>query len=239
MGAVSPFLSDNLPVLGVAVPARHGKFSDEYRALSESAALLPMPWDASLQVVGKDAGTFLHNLLTQDILALNPGESSPAALASRHGHLEADLQVARDTEGFRIRLQRRLLESFTGTLDRYRIMEDVEWHLDPDPQVSFLLAGPRAEGVCRTLCSSWDLDQMIVHEISEADVFLTLPQTRVSEFQETIGDLTGPEVPTVGWHAFNVLRIETGRAWFGIDADEERLVPEPGLSSRISYNKGC
>ena len=44
----------------------------------------------------------------------------------------------------------------------------------------------------------------------------------------------------VGWEALNVARIEVGIPWFGIDMDEQNLLPETGLEKMtVSDTKGC
>ena len=239
VAAVSRSLSETLILLGSEVPVSLGDFAEEYRALTCSAALLPMPWEVCLEVRGRDAGSFLQNLFTQDVLDLHPGDSVAAALATRKGHLQADLRIVCQNGVFRIRLQKRLLENFLVTLDRYRITEDVEWRIEPDPQVCLLLAGPEAASLWQSLESFPTVRFMPVPEISPHDIFLTLPESDLPEFQKVLQRCASPAVPTIGWRAFNVARIETGRAWFGLDANEERLVPEPDFADRINYEKGC
>jgi folate-binding protein YgfZ len=44
----------------------------------------------------------------------------------------------------------------------------------------------------------------------------------------------------VGWHAFNIARMEAGTPLFGVDFDSENLPAESGvLHDRVSFTKGC
>jgi folate-binding protein YgfZ len=44
----------------------------------------------------------------------------------------------------------------------------------------------------------------------------------------------------IGWEALNVLRIEAGIPWFGIDMDETNVLSETGLEEQaVSDTKGC
>ena len=43
----------------------------------------------------------------------------------------------------------------------------------------------------------------------------------------------------VGLGALNMLRIEAGIPWYGVDMDEDRIVLEVGLDHALSFNKGC
>jgi folate-binding protein YgfZ len=44
----------------------------------------------------------------------------------------------------------------------------------------------------------------------------------------------------VGWEALNIVRIEAGCPWYGLDMDEANLLPETGLeTAAVSDSKGC
>ena len=43
----------------------------------------------------------------------------------------------------------------------------------------------------------------------------------------------------VGLTALNLLRVEAGIPWYGVDMDESRIVLEVGLEHAISFKKGC
>ena len=43
----------------------------------------------------------------------------------------------------------------------------------------------------------------------------------------------------VGFAALNMLRVEAGIPWYGLDMDEGRIVLEVGLEHAISFKKGC
>jgi folate-binding protein YgfZ len=44
----------------------------------------------------------------------------------------------------------------------------------------------------------------------------------------------------IGWETLNVLRIEAGIPWYGLDMDETNLLPETGLEEvAVSDTKGC
>jgi folate-binding protein YgfZ len=51
------------------------------------------------------------------------------------------------------------------------------------------------------------------------------------------GDRLG--LQPVGFAALNMLRVEAGIPWYGIDMDEERIALEVGLDHALSFTKGC
>ena len=49
-------------------------FETEYQALRENAALIDLSYRGKLKVSGADRVSFLHNILTQEIKTLKPGQ---------------------------------------------------------------------------------------------------------------------------------------------------------------------
>ena len=227
-------------VLDHRVPLSLSDPQIEALAVREGAALLAAPWERVLDVNGPDASGFLHNLLTQHVRDLEVGASVPAALATRKGHLVADLTVHRaGPNRFRLRMPSLVAREVRDVLEKHQIMEEVDFgwpYEDPD---AFLLVGPRAALVLEAVgprLAALGSSPVPVRELSNSDAVLLFE----AAFRTPIEELcVHAGAVLVGWKAFDRRRIELGRAWFGIDADAERLVPEPGFDDRIHYDKGC
>lgn len=227
-------------VLGYALPRSVSAPHDEYEAVRRKAAWLPAPWERVLEVSGPDAASFLHNMLTQHIRGIDVGSFVPAALASRKGHLVADLTVHRAADHlFRLRVPEFASLEVAQVLERHQIMEDVTFRFPYDDPDGLLLVGPHSATVLeavRPLLADSGVTVLPIRELTESDALLVFQRVsgdRVRELCTRAGALP------VGWRSFDRRRIELGRAWFGIDADQERLVPEPGFDDRIHYQKGC
>src|SRR5579871_1419562 len=67
---------------GWQIPAHFGDPSAEYLAAREKAAVFDISHHGKIEVAGKDARTFLHNLSTNDIKGLPPGKSCEAFFAT-------------------------------------------------------------------------------------------------------------------------------------------------------------
>jgi folate-binding protein YgfZ len=250
---ISPSEIRGARVLGTEAVADFGDERAEHAAVRSGAGILPAPWERYLRVTGRDARALLQNLLTQDIASLAPGRSAPAALASPKGHLLCPLRVlARDDGSFDLRVQSDRIARLVEALDRHRIREQASWTARPEG-AAFLLLGPGAGALGRAL--GLDLEEgtreggeaspfgpealwMRVRETGSSDLLIFLPPDQLGRFWEASRAAVPPGRP-VGWSAFNLARIEAGRAWFGLDADEHRLVPEPGYDDHVSYTKGC
>ncbi|MEZ4650772.1 MAG: hypothetical protein R3E97_18720 [Candidatus Eisenbacteria bacterium] len=257
--------SGTVRVLGYDVRRVVSSEAEERTALGSAAGVLHAPWERLLEVRGPDAASFLHVLLTQHIRGLSVGDRVRAALANRKGHLEADLVVHRAGEDrFLLRVPSIAAERVWMVLETHRILEDVSFHWPYDDPDAFLVLGPDArrivsaathhdggaDGPCgdepRTADPGADgprgdepignATPMPVDEVGPDDVLLVFER----DGREAVLDrLREAGAAAIGWDTFDRLRIERGRAWFGIDADEERLVPEPGYGDRIHYDKGC
>jgi folate-binding protein YgfZ len=225
-------------VLGAQVPRRRGDPTAEAQAIREGAALLAAPWERVLEVTGPDAAGFLHVLLTQHVRGLAVGTAAPAALATRKGHLVADLTVFRSAEDrFLLRVAAPFAEALRAQLESHRILEDVDFGWRQEGPGAHLLVGPLAAQVATEVARHPAFALLLpIREITSEDrLLLPSPDGEARLVDACVH--AGARV--VGWDAFDRRRIELGRAWFGLDADGDRLVPEPGFDDRIHYDKGC
>ncbi|MCA9728569.1 MAG: hypothetical protein KC729_12850 [Candidatus Eisenbacteria bacterium] len=228
-------------MLGSTVPLR---FAPTETFDPGGAAWIEAPWERAITVTGKDAARFLHNLLTQDVLGMAVGSTRPAVLADRKGHLVAELWIWREEESrLRLRTAAPTIDAVLDVFARHRVMERVEWSVRPDPSFAVLVCGreagfalgidPGLGGGALADCGPDGL-WFRVRELTPEDVVIVADADRA----DTVRAHLHAVVP-IGWETFDRARIEAGRAWMGIDADGDRLVPEPGWDDRISYTKGC
>ena len=234
--------------------------SEEVATLRARCGLLEAPWESLLLVEGEEAASFLHGLVTQEILAMAAGATVPAALADRKGHWRADLWVHRAPARFFLRVRTERLAALTGTLERHHFAERVAWRVVPVEQ-PFLLLGPAVaeawarlfeteDPVAESGASSGDDAAggplpppfqgfwMKIVEIGPCDrvVFPAVGSGRaLTDRWRAATDACW----RIGEPAFHLLRIEAGTPWFGLDGDEERLVPEVVPDDRVSDRKGC
>lgn len=93
--------------------------------MSLSAALLEDR--GVVAVFGPDAGSFLQNLVTCDVLKLAPLNASLGALLSPQGKIFCDFLIARDDEdGFLVDITRALAGDLIQKLNLYRLRAKVE-----------------------------------------------------------------------------------------------------------------
>jgi folate-binding protein YgfZ len=90
--------------------------------MANSSFLMQVRGDrAVLSLEGAEAETFLHNLVTADILELAEGQARYAALLTPQGKILYDFFVLKTTEGYLLDCAASQLEEFTKRLMFYRL----------------------------------------------------------------------------------------------------------------------
>ena len=245
------------------VPLRFHDPIEEYWAVRRQTGLLDLSWLGVLEVRGTDRISFLHNLLTNDIKALAPGSGCQACLLTVQARLVAAMLVLAEAEAHWLIVDRRCAEAVCATLGRFIITEDVTV-TDRTPHYSVVaLQGPMSVSGLASLLSA---PPALAHVLDHARATMaSLPLHLISQSvtgepgilmmarvehaprlwdvltQDVQAESGRPQqVQPVGWEAWNILRIEAGIPWYGVDMDEENLLPETGLEAQtVSDTKGC
>lgn len=226
----------------------------EYKAVRSGVGLLDCSYQAVLEVSGPDRVMFLHGMLTNDIQKLQPGEGCYATLVTAQARLIADLRVYAFPDVIWLDCLAERKEKVLETLKKFIISEQVELR-DRNADFAILsLQGPKAQelldGILAaplpTLQEFQHLECAIgptqIHVIKHAHTGeggfdLIVPKDNAKLFWEKLLDAGAQPV---GMQAFNILRIEAGIPWFGVDMDEANLPMEANLEDKaISYSKGC
>ena len=241
---------------GVELPDRFTDPVEEYRAVREKAGLIDLAFRSQVRMTGEDRASFLQGMISNDVKSLKPGGGCLATLLTEQGRIVADLRVYALESCFLLDIDARVKDKVIETLSRFIIADDVEMEDLSEAQTTIALQGPCAAQVLAAAGVSVSLSQefqhcettigaMATHLIRISDtgeegfeIFVPRAQTEtvwrvLLESGETIG------LRPVGLAALNILRIEAGIPWYGIDMDEGRIVLEVGLEQAISFKKGC
>lgn len=129
---------------GVAMVDTFGEYEAEYAAIRKGVGIMHLPHRAVVEVRGKDRLDFLHRMLTQDIRALEPGQSARAFLLGNTGRIEADLHVLSLDDRTYLETDVYAAGELPAKLDKFLFTEDVQLR-DVSPQyVRLALLGPAA-----------------------------------------------------------------------------------------------
>jgi folate-binding protein YgfZ len=235
---------------GWQVPAHFGDPAAEYEAARTGTAVFDVSHRGKIEVSGRDAAQFLHNLSSNDVLHLAPGCGCEAFLCTAKAKVVAYLDIwhERQRDGsslFRLYLAPGTASKTIRHLDHYLISEQVELadrtadfaqvHVTTPNQIDFF------NQAFAKLPGSPFRD--IPGALSRRDVLgvpgcdLLVPVASASEVWQA---LVAAGARAAGRETFEALRIEAGTPAYGSDIDENTFAPEAGRTAQaICYTKGC
>lgn len=169
---------------------------------------------------GPDAVSFLDAILSQDLVAMSPGEVSRSFLLAPRGKLDHLLWVLRGEDLVGLVADPGRGEELYTTLRRYRIRVDVEIEIETRPL--WLVMGEGSGG--------WDGDRS--GELRADLSWSTMPRTLIAGER--------PDLPEWTAEQYEEARVLAGEPKWGVDVDEGTIPQETGKADRlIRYDKGC
>ena len=204
-----------------------------------------------LAVTGPLRQKFLHNLLSNDVQGRAPGQGGLAALMDARGRLQALLRVLVGRDTVWLEAPAAGLPELERTLVHYRVAAPVRFAVEPADVVAVL--GPLARDVlARAGAETPELGagDHVTARLAGAEVrVVSAPDLPASALvlhapaaaaDEVCAALSAAGAVPLGRDALDVLRIEEGRPWFGVDVTDENLLHETGLVRQYhSSAKGC
>ena len=240
------------PAEGHAV-ADFGDWQAEYIALRQAAGVVP--WDAWTEVVltGAERAEFLNRLATNRLDRLAPGEGAETFLTDARGRVLAYLLVWAEAEQLVLGSPGQFGPRVLAHLDYYLIQEKVELNDRGDELTALWLHGPQAAEVLQRLGALPPPGEHLPH------VSVPLGDERVAVRSVRFGAepsylLVTPHAAAVavwtalrqagvracGQHAAEVVRIEAGWPYYGVDITEANFPQEVARDRfTLSFTKGC
>ena len=247
---------------GCALPRDYGDVARHYKFARESVGLTDKNYRAVIAFTGKDRARYLNAMLTNNIRDLAPGHGNISLLLSPQGRIMAEVETLALEDRLLVvsyaMIRQRLIETF----DKFIIMDDVTLEDLTDRTGTLALEGPKTPPIIRELCgldlnSLGQLDHaeaiarkdgVNIHcrvvkysrgEIPAADFIVDRDHLHalwnlLLEVAQRHGG--GP----VGYAALNILRLEAGIPWYGVDFDENQIPHQAALEkTHINFSKGC
>jgi folate-binding protein YgfZ len=233
-----------------------GDVTAEHRALSESAAVVWLPQRRLVRAEGSERVPFLHGQLSSDVKSLVPGRGQASLVLSAQGRVEGILALYDAGEALEIVCDVGSGDAVRERLERFLIADDVELEAEAVPAACIGVAGPRAQELLAAICGD---SFSIGHEWARAEIeiggvparVLARGELRVPFYEIVIAasaahdtanlwrSLRSAGAVPAGTAAYEILRVESGVARFGIDVDDGRLALEARLEWAIHFSKGC
>lgn len=207
---------------------------DVFQAARESAVLFDLGNRAKIELSGRDACEFLHNLCTQDVKGLPVGETREAFLTTTKARIIAHIWIMRRAaDVLLLDFAPGLAGKVLDHLNHYLISERVELADRTDELAMLRIVGPKAPEFAVQIGAKPDRRHHLLG-IEGIDVFC--PAGDAANLHDRF--LRAGAVPG-DTATYDVLRIEAGLPEYGIDFDEDRLAMEVNRPEAICYTKGC
>ncbi len=247
---------------GVALPRDYGDVAREYKFARESVGLIDKNYRAVISFTGKDRARYLNAMLTNNIRDLAPGQGNISLLLSPQGRIMAEVETLALDDRLLVvsyaMIRQRLIETF----DKFIIMDDVTLEDLTDRTATLALEGPKTPVIVRELCG---IDLNSFAELDHAEVIAKkdgvnipcrvvkysrgeIPAADFMVDREHLHALWNLFLETarrhgggpVGYAALNILRLEAGIPWYGVDFDENQIPHQAALEkTHINFSKGC
>jgi folate-binding protein YgfZ len=217
---------------GLEVPEHYGDWLAEYRAACAGVALVDRRERGWVELRGEERAPWLHNLLTNGVVYLKPGEGGYAYAANVKGRVVFDLHFLVGADAIWLDIDRGWLTAALAHLDLRPLFTDLGvGHIvamSIGQHIHFPLAGVDVLGFRSDFAGPIGVELVVPSAQAEAvwDALLRAGRER--------------GIAPVGWRALQVLRIERGVPWSCEDIDEDVIPLETGrVADGISYDKGC
>jgi folate-binding protein YgfZ len=227
----------------------------EYDAARTAAAFTLRADRSLLSAAGDDRAPWLHNLVTNQVKTLSPGDGQYAFCLNIQGRILFDLHYWLRNDEIWIDLDSRWKETALTHLNKYIIMEDVALDDISGNWTPVTLLGPRiteflaAAGIRNAANIAYqqiqaaqfqDIQCIIVRgQLGDIPSYrLFLPKNDAGQGIEQISNSTF--VTPVGRSAIDALRIQAGYVWPVNEINDDVLPAETGqIKHAVSFQKGC
>jgi aminomethyltransferase len=179
-----------------------------------------------ISVRGGEAVQFLDGLITNDMKTLEDGAQMSAAFPNAKGRLLALARVTRNGERYLIDTEEATHQKVYDNLFRFTMAGDffVE---DLSEEYRFIRVFDRSFIPITPPFIEFDTKGGTEYFVHREDA------------PDFIGELNYLDAVQISEDLFQTLRIENGIPLYGVDLDEETIVPEVQSEDLISYTKGC
>jgi len=215
------------------------------------AAFIVLADRAVLVVTGPPRLKFLHNILSNDVEGLTPGQGRRAALMDVKGRLLAFVRVLVGADDVRLEVAGGRRAAVETALVHYRVATPVRFAARPDVVIAVL--GPEAratlaragaatpelpaEGHVAARVAGTDVHVARAGDLPGTGYVLHVPPDAVPAVVSALQAAGAAELSPA---SLDALRVEAGRPWYGPDVTEENLLHETGLLREYhSPTKGC
>jgi folate-binding protein YgfZ len=220
--------------------------TDEYVSATSAAGWLDRSDRGKLALTGADAKQFLQGQVSNEIVALTPGDGCYAALLTPKGKMLGDLRILDAGDELLLDTERVALQELFNMIRRFSLGHDVQLHKRTVERGLVSLIGPDSDRIAAVadlpMTEHANLAAMVdgiaVRAVrTDVGIDLICASDQTAELTRALGARGAEPISDA---TAECVRIERGRPRYGIDLDDTVIPQEAGLNDRaVSFQKGC
>lgn len=207
-------------------------FEKEYERVRSGAGLINLSFRGRLRVTGKDRSGFLQRLISIDVNGMKPGDCQTGCFLTGTAKIQCVLDVLMQENEILLDTHESQAAQVAALFEKFHFNEDVAFEDVSETYAEFALEGPKAPEAIKNFPIRPDLVIAEKSITGEKGFRIWIPSSG-AQVLEKMSPIR------VGFNAFDALRIEAQEPFFGIDIDENTLLPETGKLDWASTTKGC
>lgn len=247
------------PLSGSLAAAMNAAIAEIHQKTHSAGGFLPVPGRRLAAASGRDRLDWLHNLVTNAVRSLTPGDGNYAFAINVQGRTLFDLNLLVLDESVWLDIDARWFDDALAHLNKYIVVEDVTLAEITDDWRRFWVLGPKTAGVVAALGGPANFDAMPAMQhaagehqgaairvvrndlgpIPRAEIYVDA--SAAAAFESALEMAAAAEgLVAIEPELLNVIRIEAGVPNSVDDIDHAVIPPETLQVERgISYVKGC
>jgi len=223
-----------------------GNSEAELQAAGSSTVVAPMTHFSIIRASGDDAATFLHNLMSNDVLHLGRNRAERCGFCSPKGRLLADFLLWRDEHDYILQLSADIQQAMLKKLGMYVLRSKVKLSDANKDLILLGLAGSEAPAAIKSLgaeipAAEFDVSHYADGTVIRLDGGRFQIALRAENAARVWSQLVAVKVTPVGTQAWRWLEIAAGVPHITAPTQEE-FVPQMAnfeLIGGVSFTKGC
>src|SRR4051812_14447289 len=204
--------------------------TDGYQALRDSAAWLDLSARARIVARGRDRARFLHNLTTNEVKKMTPGDSCYAFVLTPQGRIVGDVNILCRPDDLLLDTEPELREKVRLHILKYKVADQVELEDVTDTTAAIGVEGPSAPPPRADFTTA----PFAVTGQPGYRIYCSVEQK-----PEVIRLLEAAGVRPATAEDARIVRIENGKPRYGEDIFDTTLPQETEQMQAVSFNKGC
>jgi aminomethyltransferase len=218
-----------------------------YAALHERAAWIDLSGRGKIRATGDDRARLLHSMTTNHIQELLPGNGCYTFFLTAQGRIIADANIFCMPDYLLIDTEAETRQRVLEHLENFIIADDVIMRDFTDDYGTINIEGPQAEAVLQRFevptarlpysFAEWSRCEVAhVTYTGQPGYSFIFP---VEQRDTVLGHLIGAGIPHADIATADVVRVENGRARYGVDIIDTTLPQETQIANAVHPSKGC